>query len=135
MVQESIMSIVAAAFGRRLRDLRTQKKWSQQHLADELGMGIAQITRYERGLSQPTLEVIKKVATLFRVSADELVFERGTAGAAEAVIKGALLERFEKISHLPDADQRVVLYLLDAVIARADLTALVARQSSPKLAG
>lgn len=131
MVQAIIMSVVAAAFGKRLRVLRTERGWSQQRLADELDMGVAQIHRYEHGQSQPPLEVLRKLATIFRVSTDELVFERGGAGAAAAYLQGELLEKFEKIAQLPETDQQAVNYVLDAIIARADLAAFASRQPHP----
>jgi transcriptional regulator with XRE-family HTH domain len=131
MVEENIMSISSVSFGKRLRALRSERGWSQQQLAQELDMGPAQIHRYEHGTSQPTLDVIRRIAILFRVSADELVFERGATGVASAHLRGELLQRFERVSQLPAADQQVVLYLLDAVLARAELTALAARQQPP----
>ena len=129
MVQEFIMSVVAAAFGKRLRTLRAERGWSQQRLAKELDMGVAQIHRYEHGMSQPPLEVLRKLATIFRVSTDELVFDRGGAGAAAEFIKGDLLQKFERVSQLPNDDQQAVRYLLDAIIARAELQALAVKQA------
>ena len=129
MVQENIMSIVSAAFGKRLRTLREERGWSQQRLAKELDMGIAQIHRYEHGMSQPPLEVLRKLATIFRVSTDELVFDRGGAGAAAEFLKGDLLLKFERVSQLPDDDQQAVRYLLDAIIARSELQALAVKQA------
>lgn len=132
VVQVLIMSVVAAAFGKRLRALRTARAWSQSHLAQELGMGTAQIHRYEHGVSQPTLEVLKKLATVFRVSADELVFDKGARGPAAEVLQGELLEKFEALSALPEADRQAALTLLDALIARNDLHSLAARQVAKK---
>jgi transcriptional regulator with XRE-family HTH domain len=134
MIDDEVMSVAVAAFGKKLRTLRTARGWSQQQLANELDMGIAQIARYERGLSQPTLEVIKKAAVIFRVTSDELIFEQGAAGAAESLLKGDLLKRFEQLAHLPEEDQRAVLYLIDAVLARAEFAAVAARQIGPRLA-
>jgi transcriptional regulator with XRE-family HTH domain len=128
--EDIVMSVAMAAFARKLRELRTQRGWTKQHLADELGMGLAQIHRYEKASSQPTLDVIRKMATVFRVSADELVFDKGTVGPAAAHIKGRLLPRFEKVAQLPDAEQDVIVYLLDAIIARAEFAASMA-ESAP----
>jgi transcriptional regulator with XRE-family HTH domain len=128
--EDIVMSVAMAAFARKLRELRTQRGWTKQHLADELGMGLAQIHRYEKATSQPTLDVIRKMATVFRISADELVFDKGTVGPAAAHVKGRLLPRFEKVTQLPDAEQDVVIYLLDAIIARAEFAASMA-ESAP----
>jgi transcriptional regulator with XRE-family HTH domain len=128
VLDETIMSITAAAFGKRLKELRTKRGWSQQQLADRIGMGVAQINRYERGRSQPTLEAIQKLTTAFRISADELLFDKGTAGAAASILKGKLLPLFERISQFPDGDQEKIVFFLEAVIARADVMAALGAQ-------
>lgn len=44
------------------------------------GVHVAQIRRYEGGDSQPTLEVIRKLAIALSVSADMLVFDKEERG-------------------------------------------------------
>ena len=120
------MSVASIAFGKKLKELRTQRGWSQQELADKAKMGIAQVHRYEKGTSQPTLDVIRRLAIEFRVSADEFLFD-GRHGPAKMHIKsGRLLQRFEKIAELPEHEQEIVVYLLDAVIARAQFAHAIA---------
>lgn len=49
-------------FSQRLAALRKEKGLTQQALADLIGMHVIQIRRYESGASQPTLDVIRKLA-------------------------------------------------------------------------
>jgi transcriptional regulator with XRE-family HTH domain len=64
------------AFSERLAFLRKQRGFTQQVLADAVNLGVLQIRRYERGNSQPTPDVIRRLAITLRVTTDELMFEK-----------------------------------------------------------
>jgi len=58
----------------RLKELRKQKGWSQQKLAEKTSMSFNAITKIEQGLAKhPTLKTLVKLADVFGVSIDELV--------------------------------------------------------------
>ena len=63
----------AADFGRRLRELRKSRGWTQQQLADQVGIERAIIGNYELGLHYPAMPVLAKLAQVFQVSADRLL--------------------------------------------------------------
>jgi len=59
---------------KRLKELRKEKGWSQQKLAEKAGLSFNAITKIEQGLAKhPTLKTLVKIADVFRVSLDELV--------------------------------------------------------------
>ena len=59
---------------KRLKDLRKQKGWSQQRLAEKTGLSFNAVTKIEQGLAKhPTLKTLIKLADAFAVSIDELV--------------------------------------------------------------
>jgi HTH-type transcriptional regulator, competence development regulator len=65
-------------FGERLKHLREKKKqknpkWTQEYVADLVGVARPTYTAYERGTKQPQLETVNKLADLFEVSADYLL--------------------------------------------------------------
>lgn len=86
------------AFAEKLTKSRKDKGFTQQELAKSARIGIAQIRRYEKGNSSPTLEVIKNIAKTLSVSADELVFDEGEGIVASKIHDRELLEQFEQIS-------------------------------------
>jgi transcriptional regulator with XRE-family HTH domain len=59
------------AFADKLTKLRKNRQLTQQELAQQAGIGISQMRRYEKGSSSPTLEVIKNLALTLGVSTDE----------------------------------------------------------------
>ena len=127
--------VIYMAFPKKLIDLRKARQWTQQDLAKNLGMGLSQIKRYELGQSQPTLSALKKIATTFRISVDELVFDRGVVGVAARRLDGQLLELFEEISRLPQEQREAVKFVLDSVVANARLVELAKKQQGKHTKG
>lgn len=59
--------------GDRLRELRLQRGYTHQELAELLEVNIRQIARYESGVTDPSSRVLTRIAEVFDVSADYLV--------------------------------------------------------------
>lgn len=60
-------------FGRRLRNLRLEKKLTQADVAREVGVGQTAVSQWEIGSTAPTLANIYELARLFDVTAGELL--------------------------------------------------------------
>jgi transcriptional regulator with XRE-family HTH domain len=59
---------------KRVKELRKQKGWSQQKLAEKAGLAFNTITKIEQGLAaHPNLKTLLKLADVFEVGLDELV--------------------------------------------------------------
>ncbi len=100
-------------FGKRLAALRKERAITQQALADQVSCHVTMIRRYEANETQPTLEVIRKLARALSVSADALVFEQDERGPSDE-----LRLQFEAISQLPPEEQSVVKEVLDSLIIK-----------------
>jgi transcriptional regulator with XRE-family HTH domain len=79
-VVNSSHRILDMEFPQRLSAIRKEKGLTQQKLAKLVGLHVAQVRRYEGGTSQPTLEVIRKLAVALSVSADTLLFDKDERG-------------------------------------------------------
>ena len=122
----SSSALLAMDFPERLTALRKERGMTQQVLADQVGVAVLQIRRYEGGTSQPTLDVIRRLAIALGVSADMLVFDAGERGPTEA-----LRYQFETVSRLSAHEQEVVRELLDAVIVKNQVAGALARVNVP----
>lgn len=60
-------------FGQRLKDLRREKKLTQQDIADVLGIEKSNISRFESGKQSLSSENIIKTAKYFDVSVDYIL--------------------------------------------------------------
>lgn len=105
----------------RLIQLRRERDWTQQDVADQVGLHVNQIKRYEAGTAQPSLEGLKKLAVAFSRSTDWLLFEDAERGPDED-----LRLQFEAVNQLnPDEKE----------VARAVLEGLVLKHISRKWSG
>lgn len=59
-------------FGQRVRELRLQQGMSQEAFADKCGLDRTYISGIERGVRNPTLEVINIIANGLNVELDTL---------------------------------------------------------------
>lgn len=57
----------------RLKELRKKKQISQQKLAIDLNVSQAAISKYEQGLAEPDIRMLKEMSEYFGVSIDYLV--------------------------------------------------------------
>lgn len=62
-----------ATFTERLRELRIQNNYSQQDLADKMGVTKQTISQYERGVRKPDMDTLTALCDIFNVSSDYLM--------------------------------------------------------------
>ncbi len=60
---------------RRLRDLRRSVQMTQDDVAEILGMSRTSFSKYENGAARPSLAVLRKLAKLYNISIEELIYE------------------------------------------------------------
>ena len=64
---------VTVAFGRRLRELREERGWSQEQLADEVSLDRSYVGGVERGERNVSLENICRLASALGVPPGDLL--------------------------------------------------------------
>ena len=126
MIALSSLTFFTMKFPERLAALRKARALTQQALADQVGIAVLQVHRYESGTSQPTLDVIRRLAIALGVSSDMLVFDETERGPSDA-----LRYQFETISRMSEHEQEMVRELLDAVIVKNQVTGALERVSKP----
>jgi transcriptional regulator with XRE-family HTH domain len=122
--------MLAKEIGARLRKLREDRLVSQRELAKGIHIEIAQISRYERGLSLPSLETLIDLCRFLRVGLETFVFGKEQEATAEPPIEDiTLLERFREVGKLGRKDRETVITLVDAMIARRQMEEITARHT------
>ena len=59
---------------KRLKELRKERNWTQQELAQKASLSFNAITKIEQGAAKhPTLKTLIKLAEVFGIGLDELV--------------------------------------------------------------
>ena len=59
----------------KIMSLRKQKGWSQEQLAEQLGVSRQAVSKWESGISIPDLDKVVNMSTLFGVCTDYLLKE------------------------------------------------------------
>ncbi len=101
-------------FPEKLAILRKDKGVTQQVMADKLGIHVSQLKRYEKGTSQPTLDVFRKIVLALNVNADDLLFEQERGPADD------LRYHFEAVSKLDQDEKKVIKELIEGILLKHD---------------
>lgn len=106
-------------FAERLTLVRKQLKLSQANVGKIIGINGDAYGRYERGEVKPTIEMAVKIANALGVSLDYLV------GKIDQPLDNQMIKRINDLSMMPEKDKEHAFYLLDAVIAKTKLQAIL----------
>jgi transcriptional regulator with XRE-family HTH domain len=116
-------------FPQRLRELRRQKNLSQSALGEKAGVHYTHISKYERGVSTPSLETIRGLADALDVSTDFLM-EGDTDDVARARFQDRdLLRQFQEVEKLPTEDKELVKRFLDAFLFKRQVETMAVRST------
>ncbi len=100
-------------FPERLKRLRQEKKLDFAELAEKIGIHSTQLRRYEKGESQPTLDVLRKMAVALNVPGDELLFDEEERKPPEE-----LAIQFEAIAKFSPEEKKILKEVLEGLILK-----------------
>ena len=96
------MTDISAAIGKRIRTFRNAQGISLEELSFKAGLNAAHLGQIERGLRNPTIETLNRIATALDISFYELI------GSVEEVPQTVVLHDFGRAegytahhSHIP----------------------------------
>lgn len=64
-----------ADIGNKIKELRHQKRLTQNQVAMELGVSCQAVSKWENNLSCPDIMLLPSIAKLFDISIDKLFFD------------------------------------------------------------
>lgn len=110
-------------FSERLAKIRKDKKLSVNELAAMIELHHSQLRRYEKGDSQPTLDVVRKLAIALNVPGDALLFDE-----EERKPPADFLLQFDALMELNEEEKKVVRAVLDGLVLRHQAKKFMDRQ-------
>ena len=105
--------------GEKIKRLRQERGWSQGQLAQKLKIHQKQISKYERGLHVPSVEVLVQIASIFNVSLDYMTFEDSEDTSQIQIADRELIQRLNEINHFSEQDKTTLKALLDIFITKS----------------
>lgn len=100
--------------GNRIQQLRKEKRLTQAALASNIGVSVAQLTRYESQGVLPNAETLSRLAMVFGISIDFLVNGTVNEKAEHALTDARLLSLFKSVESMPIEDREVIFKLIEA---------------------
>jgi transcriptional regulator with XRE-family HTH domain len=108
----------APKFGQRMAAFRVAKGLSQNQLATALSMTRARIVYYERAATNPSLDVVEKIAAFFGVTVGELLNDTAKARSKPGP-PSQFVQLAERLDRLPRAQQKTVAQMLEGFLKQA----------------
>ena len=107
------------ALGERISRLRKENHITQVQLAETLDVAQSTVNAYESGQRRVPVSALPVLAKALGVSLDELLGETNAAAARKRGPSPKLQQHMERISRLPEPQQRFVLQVIESVLAQA----------------
>lgn len=85
MDTEKFSVIDRIALGKRIKDCRTSKKWTQQKLGEKCDITPTNISHIERAQISPSLETLVKIANALEVGVDDLLCDSLTTAGTPII--------------------------------------------------
>ena len=109
----------APPFGQRMATLRQERGMSQTELAERLNMSRAMVTYYERKATNPTADVIQRIADALGVGVDALLVDANGGRSRQRPGPASQFEQqLAEVRRLPRNKQKFVVDFLDTFLQR-----------------
>ncbi|MCQ6957878.1 helix-turn-helix domain-containing protein [Mucilaginibacter aquariorum] len=117
MMSETIKKKTNKSAGKNIRTLRHEHGWSQEDVANRLGISIPAFSKIETGVTDINLSRLEQIANIFEVSVVNLLSleytqEPSTQDLSLSIIQKKLVDREAEIANL----QRKVILLYEELL-------------------
>ena len=104
------------AIKEKIKELRKKNGWTQDQLAKKINVNGRSIGRYEIGGVEPSSSILGRLAEVFNVSVDYLLFDDAEEKISNKITDKELLKRFEKLNNINGKEKELLLGMLDLFI-------------------
>jgi transcriptional regulator with XRE-family HTH domain len=112
------------AIGERIKELRVQKKLTQTDLAKLVKLTYIQIGRYEANESNPSADVLQRLAHALDTTTDFLMKGTEDEAVAAQLSDKELLKQYKQVEQLNQEDKHLVKTFIDAFLTKRQLQQL-----------
>ena len=112
-------------FGSKIKELRKEKTWKQEELANRIGTDSRQISLYENNKCLPSIETVVKIAKAFETSIDYLLMDNISRKPLN-ITNNLLYENLEIFEQLTDEEKRAILKIAEGLASKNKLKNVLA---------
>jgi transcriptional regulator with XRE-family HTH domain len=102
----------------KLKKLRQERGWSQEYLAQMVGIGQQYISKYESGKQSPSFKTLEKLADTFGVSVDFLRTKEKIDLSGLNIKDKKLLDLLNELDALNEEDLLTIKNVIEAIVYR-----------------
>jgi transcriptional regulator with XRE-family HTH domain len=112
------MDTIKLPIFKRIKELRKNKGFTQGELAEKMNFDSKMISYYENGKSIPSVDALIKLAEIFDVSVDYLLFEDSPKRSLKQPGDKELIEQMSELDKLTEEDQYSIKHIIKSLIAK-----------------
>lgn len=102
-----------------IKKLREEKDFLQKQVAAEIGLKPAHYNKIEKGIVDPSVEILDKLAKLYGITIDQIVhLEKGMPKEVTIEDK-SVSERVKLIQQLEDDDKKAIFRIIDGMLTKS----------------
>lgn len=99
-------------------------------MAVKVGISSNHLSRLERGVFQPSIEVVKRLASELDVHVDVLLYEEDHTTPSVTIQNRELTERVRMIDQLEPEDQQAIMRVIDSMLTKHRMQKLLTRSAT-----
>ena len=119
-------------FMERLKTARQKRGYTQNQLSKLTGINQKVISKYEQGVSLPSLDNLKKLVIALEITADYLLLPQATLKEVPKIKDHKLYERYFILETLDEKEREAALLLLNSLIAQKKFKELTSTLEAAK---
>jgi len=106
------------AIADNIKKFREDKGLMQKEVYNEIGLKPAHYNKLEKGLIEPSVEILDKLASYYGVTIDEIVHYSKATPAAVTLEDKTATEQVRLIAQLNDKDKSTVMNIIDTMLTK-----------------
>lgn len=111
--------------GEKIVQLRKQNRWGQQDLCTKIGIKPTHLSRIENGKSQPSADLLYKIAKAFGVTMDFLFNEDAEEPTPVTIKDKTLASKLELIEQLNSDEKQTIINVIDSMLTKKKMVDLL----------
>ena len=101
-----------------IKKLREDKGLMQKEVAAEIGLKPAHYNKLEKGLVEPSIDTLDKMAAFYGVTIDDIVHLGKDTPAPVQIEDKSSAEQLRLLSQLNDKDKSIVVSIIDTMLTK-----------------
>jgi transcriptional regulator with XRE-family HTH domain len=101
-----------------IKKIREDREFLQKQVAAEIGLKPAHYNKIEKGLVEPSVEILDRLAKFYGISIDQLVHLEGDVPGEVTIEDKKLIEQVKLIQELDEKDRKTIFNIIDTMLTK-----------------